>query len=297
MFREILVAHDFSRPSRNALAWALQMAGHFGARLRILHVLEWGITLPPTVMVPPFPAMRRKTLQQLEREAARLAKSMRRKPRTVTCEIHEGDPSTVIIDRITANRPDLVVIATHGRTGVKHLLLGSVAEKIIRHSPVPVWTVRRPKRWPPRTILLPVDLMEFTPQTLAMGRRLAEACAATMALVHVTPSHIPAFHAGGDIGLHYTNLLEDMRDDAEKTLKQIVARDPKIRKAVVRIGSAADAICAEARRDRVDVIVIPTHARSAVGHFLMGSVAEAVVRYAPTHVLTFHPTGKRARRR
>jgi universal stress protein A len=143
LFRRILVPHDFSRHATRALRVAADLAGAPGGKLLVLHVVmpfqpvtgfpaaEAGVWMPPQEIV----ARERKSLEKL---VARTV-SGRGAPRT-ECRVVIGDPFQRIVD--AAREVDSIVMATAGRTGLSHLLIGSVAEKVVRHAPVPVLTVR-----------------------------------------------------------------------------------------------------------------------------------------------------------
>ena len=159
LFRRILVPHDFSAPADHALRVAAGLAGAKG-RLTVLHVVTpfSPVTgLPPEGLawIPP-PDLVASEQRQLEHRVAR-ALGRRRAPR-VRCRVVIGDPFHRIAE--AARLADSVVMATAGRTGLTRLVIGSVAEKVVRHSPVPVLTVRpaatrprsskRPRRPTPR---------------------------------------------------------------------------------------------------------------------------------------------------
>ena len=141
LFRRILVPHDFSAHAGRALEVAADLARTRRGRLLVLNVI------PPyqpvmgvpgeMVWVPPPPPVASER-HRLEKLVARAVRG-RNAPR-VTCRVVVGDPFRCIVD--AARGTDAIVMATAGRTGLSHLLIGSVAEKVVRHSPVPVLTIR-----------------------------------------------------------------------------------------------------------------------------------------------------------
>ncbi|MGH7895395.1 MAG: universal stress protein [Candidatus Binatia bacterium] len=142
-FRRILVPHDFSTHADRALRTALDLAARAGARLTVLHVtspiaLQQGF--PPTVTLHPPTT---ETLAELTAYLRRRVTRVRARTRSAvpTCRVTVGDPDREIV--AAAGGADLVVMGTQGLTGLPHLLIGSVAEKVVRHSPVPVMTVPR----------------------------------------------------------------------------------------------------------------------------------------------------------
>jgi universal stress protein A len=142
LFRHVLVPHDFSPQATVALKAAARLAKQHGGKLTVLHVVV-PFYLPADVpfgMAPPgdlIPEQRR----HLERL---VAKTVARNGPPVTVRVEVGDASQRIID--AGRRADSIVMATSGRTGLSHFLIGSVAEKVVRHAAVPVLTVRVPVR-------------------------------------------------------------------------------------------------------------------------------------------------------
>jgi nucleotide-binding universal stress UspA family protein len=151
LFRRILVPHDFSAPASHALAVAGDLAAAYGGRITVLHVLTPFYSVPgyPTqaaiAWTPPteMAAERRARLEQLVR------KLLGSRARGVTCKAVVGEAVPAILAE--ARAADTIVMATHGRTGVVRLLIGSIAERVVRLSPIPVLTVRPPTRTGKRT--------------------------------------------------------------------------------------------------------------------------------------------------
>jgi nucleotide-binding universal stress UspA family protein len=147
LFRKVLVPHDFSQHATRALRVAADLAlGHKG-RVVVLHALP---PVYPVVGVPPMalrksfpppaegPELVARVRQRLEALVSREISGRRR--RRVACRVVIADPFQAIIE--AARAATAIVMGTLGRTGLPHLLLGSVAEKTVRHSPVPVLTIR-----------------------------------------------------------------------------------------------------------------------------------------------------------
>jgi len=144
-WRRILCAVDLSEPSRAALRDAAQIARDCNAELTLLHVSKIGKPMTGAdPFVPDIDTVMREDREALEaelqpwrEEAARIA------DRAVTVTVVHGSPADEIV-KFAGERFDLVVVATHGRTGVRRLVLGSVAEHVVRESSVPVLVVRVP---------------------------------------------------------------------------------------------------------------------------------------------------------
>ncbi len=140
--RRILVPLDFSRHADPVLDWALHLAEEHRSAIALLHVYHLpvefqqleGAYLPADF----WSNVKQEAEQQLERYAERV----RARGIEVEAVVREGYPATVIVDEIESLDIDLVVIGTHGRTGLKHLLLGSIAERVVQHAPCPVLSVK-----------------------------------------------------------------------------------------------------------------------------------------------------------
>lgn len=141
----VLASIDFSDASREALSVAVELARAFDASLTLLHV--WEIPASVALEAPALSAdvvtpIEEVAAEQLEAELARVAREVP----GATAVLRSGAAWERILDVAREKNADLVVVGTHGRTGVRRALLGSVAEKVVRTCPVPVLTVRSPDR-------------------------------------------------------------------------------------------------------------------------------------------------------
>ena len=138
LFRSILVPHDFSPPATRALRLATDLASP-RSRIVVLHVVipypVIGVTPGEVPYVPP-----ETLVTDAKQQLATLVRRTFGRRRRVEGRVVVGDPASRIIE--AARRASCVVMATRGRTGLAHLLIGSVAEKVVRHCPRPVLTVR-----------------------------------------------------------------------------------------------------------------------------------------------------------
>ncbi len=140
VLKNILVAVDFDETSEAALAYARSFAGNFGARLHLMHVME-NRFLRPMANDP-----RDVEAGIGSRLADRLTDEERATLRAVSVLRKSDVPAEEIVKYARDEGVDLIVIGTHGRSGVAHLLMGSVAEKVVRTAPCPVLTVRHGER-------------------------------------------------------------------------------------------------------------------------------------------------------
>ena len=142
-FQRILVAVDFSEESRSALACAAEMAGKFGASLTLVHVVEPHFG-PPDTDVPALTGEQSdaEEFAEAKLELSGLAEQMLGQCRVVETAVRGGLAFYEITEAAKALGADLIVVGTHGYTGLKRALLGSTAEKVVRHSPCPVLVAR-----------------------------------------------------------------------------------------------------------------------------------------------------------
>jgi nucleotide-binding universal stress UspA family protein len=136
---KILVPVDFSSYAESAVGYAATLAEKFGATLILMHVIE---AFPYTVTDSMKVVSHRRALQILARALMRnLADELRGRGLIVKTCLVQGNPSREIVAKARREQADLIVMGTHGRTGLPHVLLGSVAEKTVRLSPAPVLTI------------------------------------------------------------------------------------------------------------------------------------------------------------
>lgn len=144
--KTVLVATDFSEPSEVAVRYGRALADAFHASLHVLHVVPDSMALPWATMADGL-AMA-DVQRQWEREAAerleRMVPADERRGR-VDLVTRAGDPVRQIIGYAAEQNADLIVLGTHGRGPVAHMLMGSVAERVVRSAPCPVLTVRHPQ--------------------------------------------------------------------------------------------------------------------------------------------------------
>lgn len=144
--RRILYATDFSRHGTHGFRYAITLSKHFKAKMIILHA----ISLPPTIPADPTGGVALTDyFEELEEESKARLKEMLHQAESNGVEAEtllvDGAAHKAVLQEAKRLGVDLIVVGTHGRTGVEHLLLGSTAEKIVRQSPIPVLVVRHPQ--------------------------------------------------------------------------------------------------------------------------------------------------------
>jgi universal stress protein A len=142
--RTILAPADFSAHSEESVRYACGLAVRLGAELHLVHILSDILPGgPDPLLMPVMPPEYYKESEDRARESlGRLLDPDWGTPRSVVTAVRWGSPVESIVSYAVDHRIELVVIATHGRTGLSHVLLGSVAERIVREAPCPVLTIR-----------------------------------------------------------------------------------------------------------------------------------------------------------
>jgi nucleotide-binding universal stress UspA family protein len=290
----ILVPTDFSACALRAEDYALLLAKPCAATVDLLHVAEFvpGMDLDYPVNKMYLESLQREGRVALEKAEARLAAER------LTAHSHQeiGIPGYWISQKARQLKSDLIVMGTHGRTGLQHVLLGSTAERTMRFAPCPVLAVRvsdevetgqsSGKAEPPslRKILVPVDFSDCSLEAVEYAANLAAQFSGSVTLLHVLE---PVAY-----GLDFTLVHADdpartkIRIQGQMAEMAAALQQKKVTSASQVIGGLPiDGILRSADALNSDLIVMGTHGRRGVSHLLLGSVVEGVVRRAPCPVL------------
>ena len=291
-FQKILCPIDFSSGSQTAMSVAVRLAWESDAELILVHA--WHVPTPAFPIEYTFPSQ---TLDLLREDAQRGLDAAVRDAaalgaKRVSSMLLTGVPWRAIIDALDDRTFDLVVIGTHGRTGVGRILLGSVTEKVVRHSPCPVLTVRPDSESRPFLhVLCPVDFSDSSRWAVDLAAQLVQPGGAGITLLHVVEAPVP--YAGE---LRDPELVRELdRRSAEHLEAWAVALRAKVTVPVTiscRLGWAgAETIAAIERDSTIDLVAMGSHGRTGLGRLFLGSVAEKVVRHAWPPVLVAHRRG------
>ena len=287
--KTILVPTDFSEHAAKAIETAEILAKPLGAKIHLLHVLH----LPVQAVTPEMAVVPVGFWQDLRAHAERKLDESRKaiEKQGVACatEILEDIPGFAIAAAAKRANADLIVMGSRGLTGLKHALLGSVAERTVRTAPCPVLTVKQDGTGPLRlrTIVVPMDFSPASHSALELAKELAKGAGpAHLILVHAyyVPIELEQFLIQqGDPVLE--RLSESVTKDLEKILTSL--QDAGISSEYLANRGAPERLIIElAKQKHADVIVMGTHGRRGLAHLLLGSVAERVVRTAECAVLT-----------
>lgn len=143
--KRVLLPTDFSEYSRLALSYACAFAEQFKTELHVLHVVQDLVAMVPEpgLAFPPPGDYMRELTQSAERSLGTFVDEKWAAGKSVVRVVRQGPPFLEIVRYAKENDIDLIVLGTHGRSGLVHVLLGSVAEKVVRKAPCPVLTVRK----------------------------------------------------------------------------------------------------------------------------------------------------------
>lgn len=303
IIQNILVPIDFSKMSVQAIETAKRLAQRFGGSVHLVHVYQFnypaGFMAPGIWYTPPSIGAQEQQAQAPTKNLGALGRQHGLSP--VNCHLISGAPAFDEICRIAQQIPaDLIVMPTHGHTGLKHVFLGSTAERVVQHSPCPVFVVRSTKRKSmtrrtstPHTILVPVDFSRCSREGLQYAIRFASEFRARIILLHAT--YLGYIYSSEGTALYdIPGLQKAAREKAERRMREL-ARLVHLGgvkfETVFTEGSPALDICAFAKDHHVDLIITSTHGLTGLKHVLIGSIAEHVVRHAPCSVLVVpsHP--------
>ena len=276
--RNVLVPTDLSPAAERACVPAAELAAHLGATVTIVQVTD-------APLAPPAGIVTRIDGPDAGDE------SFERVP-VVDVEVEASDVAAAVIEQAWRTRADLIVMGTHGRTGLSRLRLGSVAEAVTRAAPCPVLLVRDGADlagWGVRRVLAavdPADLASTGPRDGAVPapvQRAADLAASFGARLDLVGVAEPSPDRG------YPSLRRCAASLLALTVR-LARRTPPLARVdyAVRQGDPVDVIVAEAERSSADLVVVGTK-RRGVRRLVLGSVTEGVARRSPCPVLVILP--------
>lgn len=302
MYRRMLVPLDGSQLAESVLPYAAEVA----ARLDLEVVLFHGCTQREGDFSPLYSAYMEQAMDILRRESEAVRNRTGRPPREtgleVQCKVAPGDPADQILHCAEEDHVDLILMATHGRSGITRWALGSVADKVLRASPVPVWLVRagvperiRSEEWQQKAILVPLDGSKVAESVLPHVEALARGCGDdpmdVVLLAVLEPVVAPALDPGvGPVGMQEAmEAYSEARKGYLSETQALLSNAGVSAQAEVLMGSAAEEIVSYADENRVSLIVMATHGRSGIGRWVYGSVAERVLMGTSRPVFLVRP--------
>ena len=299
-FHKILLPIDFSTHAGTALEFAIALARESGATVHLFHAYEIPLgTIPPYGVSIPEPLLadvREAATRRLDKASQQLARAG---VRSETHILHAA-PAEGIAEAARSVGADLILMGTRGLSGLKHVLLGSVAERTVRSAPCPVLTVRSRDEGSRgghavgrmRSILAPLDFSPHSEAALDLAIELAREHRGEILLLHAYDLPAAVTTAYG-VAIPQS-LWDGVQQAAQQQLDRFLARVKAAGvagSAQLATGPAADAIAAAAAAHKSDLIVMATRGLSGFKHVLLGSVAERTLRTAPCPVLTLRSDG------
>ena len=286
MFKKILVPLDGSPLSQRALEPALVMGKHTGAELLLVRtpVVE---TLGFAVSEHKHAEARNDALVYLET----IRKSNEQPELNIQTQIIEGDVAGAIVDTAIAEQADLIVMSTHGYSGLTRWVLGSVTEKVLRSAACPVLAVRAARH--PQKVLITLDGSPLSDRAIEPGIAVAQGLGAAVTLLRVVPSVSIDWKLDEHENGLSRRLQEDLIGEAKDYLRarsEAAARSDLSIKCEVRIGSPAEIILEHVETYGTDLIVMATHGRTGLKRWVYGSVTAKVLRSVNCSMLVIRPT-------
>ncbi|MBL7978813.1 MAG: universal stress protein [Bacteroidetes Order II. Incertae sedis bacterium] len=299
---KLLIPIDRTDASYDLVPFARAFALEYGIReIHLVHVLPLN---PPVGSLEPLlqATLPVSDLPVLQEESKTYLDQFAQKVLAGGFEVHQAvlydwDVANALIRYTEDQQIDLVVMGTHGRKGLNRLLMGSVAEKVVREAPCPVLTVRPDANLVKpaliRRIVVPTDLSKHAKMAFKVSLHLAARHGAAIHLLHVVNEEgLPPFY---DPYWNYNKSKEALRSKVYRLLTKFMeeTEGPSVQvNRAIRFGQPEKEIIAFASGINADLIVIPTHGLTGLAHFLMGSITEKVLRNATIPVLTLKSFGK-----
>ena len=299
MYEKILVPLDGSELAQIALPYAEKLAKTLGSQLILIYVTESD--------EDKYHYMHQFYLQQMvdaaKRDAERFQDIQGMGAIKVDSVMAVGDPAEEIVEYAGKQDVRLVIMSTHGRSGIKRWALGSVADKVLRAAKQPIALIRakgaRPDMLGERNILskilVALDGSKESEAVIPYIEELASKLQAEVILLQVIAPDYHIYAAGGpEYGVYAEQQIESMKKFARDYLEEIVTglkQREVTAKAEIVLGTAAETIINFADQTNASLVAMTTHGRSGVSRWAIGSVAERVLRSGNTPVLLVRPPG------
>ncbi len=313
MYKNMLVPVDGSNLAEGAFAYARELAGRLGANVTVLHVVDPA----ESEALPMHQAYASHSAEVIERRVAdiqgRLGKTPGASEPKVFAEVVVGEAADQILRYVQDKSMDLVVMSTHGRTGVRRLVLGSVADEVLRHSPVPVLLVRagtpakdRFEKWTDITVVVPLDGSELAesvlPHVQALGQQAGNEMLNVVLVMVCEPPPMPPV-SGPEIPFDWQKAMEENWATCRKYTREYLAGvENHLKQTGLRVRSepieqmkanVAEEIVQYAGKIPFSLIVMATHGRTGVGRWAFGSVAQKVLTGSSSPILMVRPAAAR----
>ena len=295
MYSKILVPLDGSATAEAALPYVEALAVGFKTPVELLSVIDVG-AMTAYLTADKVPQLDSVVAKEEENSRSYLESVIKNYSASfaAACDVVRGDPAEEILQSASKDRDPLIAMATHGHSGAKRWLLGSVAEKVLRNSSCPLFLVRASEaqteaRRIINSIVVPLDGSALAEQILPTVSQWAQALDLEVALIRAVEFPALTYYGSEEDFAAYENFQEDEKREAAAYLKTkaqaLIAGGVRTVSTSVLGGSAAAAIISYTREAPRALIAMSTHGRSGVRRWMLGSIAEKVVRHGEDPVL------------
>lgn len=294
MFKHLLVPLDGSRMAETALPAAAYLAETHGASVTLIHIIERDA--PQEVHRERHLRNTAEARAYLDEVAARsLPAGLRAERHVHTSEV--SDVARSLVEHAGEFKPDLIVMCTHGRSGPRNWLFGSIAQQVVALGTTPVLLTRPPKAGPLqafvcRRLLVPLDGDPAHEQCLPVAAGLAQACGAALHLVMVVPTLGTLAGEKAAAGKLLPRTMAELLDIRQQGAEDYLRRHLTELQAAgltgtteVRRGDPASAVLDAAQQAEADLIVLATHGKTGTEAFWSGSVAPKIASHSNVPLL------------
>lgn len=308
MFKKILVPLDHSKTAESALPYARLLAQKLDAEVELLAVIDASEIASNALAEHAALTgdVREYAIRSSAEYLAQIAKSL--SGVRTHCRVEDGMPAAVIIDAAAADQETLILMASHGRSGIHRWLLGSVAEKVLRGTSRPLLLIRASEEAPTvgevffDSIIVPLDGSALGETALEPAIDLARSMQMEIVVVRVYELPATAYYRGEDFPSaaqafvpSYAELVEAMSREAreyiDSKVNELRGRGLEKVRGQVMEGKAAEEIIKLAQGTKGSVIAMCTHGRSGLKRWVLGSVTEKVAHHTSTPVLVVRAKG------
>jgi len=298
----ILVPTDLSLESEYAVPYAHAMARRMGAKLLFVHVMRpleehliYNITIPAADLDRVTAARRDEARLRLEN----LASNAAYQGIDAGYNLVQGDPVKDLLRLAKETESAVIVMATHGHSGFDARIFGSVCEKVVRMSRIPVMVVKHPEHEcvrsdgsdiALRTVLCPVDFSAPSLEAARYAAMVVQRFGGSLVLAHVVQPHYENINYLPELAAHR---IVDMKHEAQERLEALAQDLPGIPvEVMVRDGSAHRELVRIIEEKKVNLLIMGTRDNHRYSHGIFGSVAEKLLRLAACPIISLHPAYK-----
>ncbi len=312
MYRKMLVPLDGSQLAEETLPYIRELAGRLDLDLDFLYVCDPRSSQQAPMSQIYVDKMADAVREQIHKIQTTTVGKESIRPVEVRSRVVTGIPADEILKYAEENRVDIIMMATHGASGVRRWAMGSVAYQVLHASKIPVWLIRSgiPQetiydKWPSRTIMVPLDGSKLAEAALPHAEEIAKQRGIQVIEVLLLSVYAPNQLLAGYfyqtnyppiVPLNYAEYIKEENDRAkercEKYLKEIadslITKGIRVKTQAV-MGEAAEEIIKYANKNPFQLIVMASHGRSGLSHLAFGSVAEKILLEANVPIFLITP--------